>query len=49
MCEVEPSANKIVLRLVDILVRSFIYRRNNTGPKTLPCGTSKLTVKGLEG
>lgn len=39
---VESSAERIVLRSVDIWVVTFIYKRKRIGPKTLPCGTQYL-------
>ena len=38
------SANKKNFNLVDILRRSLIYKRNNSGPNTDPWGTPHVTT-----
>jgi len=42
------SANKMVLKNCALLIRSFIYSRNNVGPKIEPCGTPQLIFSGAE-
>ena len=41
------SANKLIETL-EAFSRSFVYNRNNIGPKTEPCGTPHKTVNQSE-
>ncbi len=40
---VESSAKSIALRLSNEFGKSFMYTRNNKGPRTDPCGTPQVT------
>ena len=45
LCEqnkLESSANKWKSRSGADLLKSFIYKRNNNGPRTEPCGTPQV-------
>ena len=46
MYSVESSAKRIVLKFVNILVMSFMYKRKRIGPRTLPCGTPYSMCSG---
>ena len=46
--KVVSSANKIGLKIEDILGRSFIYNTNKIGPNTDPCGTPHLIFFKLD-
>ena len=41
------SASKQTVKFVD-LAKSFVYNKNNKGPRTEPCGTPHNTVRTLE-
>jgi len=38
----------MVLKNCALLIKSFIYSRNNVGPKIEPCGTPQLIFSGAE-
>ena len=46
--KVVSSAKRVKLHLLVILGKSFMYIKNNTGPKTEPCGTPHLFGSILE-
>ena len=41
----ESSANSTENILLDTVARSFIYNKNNSGPKMDPCGTPQTIVR----
>ena len=44
----QSSAKGLTLLLVIDSCRSFMYARNTTGPRTVPCGTPLVTGLGVE-